>query len=435
MRKRRQDRSLAEGVLASACTRSCGSLASTGALGTASSAAADHFLLLNFRRRFRSPRVVTLPRRLSARRRLAFAGCAAAPSRLLDGSYRAHHASHLLLLTARATTTHISLGTVCRCLDLVRRIRGASGRGKVRPLTFLSVPLAARSHREPVPSLTSLRSRRWIRPAVVARSSAPSLSLVPLTFASSRLAERSTNTLTMHYTTLASLVTFLSATATLAAPSRLDALKKEHSHAEYEASKAAALLARAKTYGNSAEAKHKREVFAEREKRWVKEEKRLEKEIQKRASTISRVVAGHRTTTTAAATKTVSRVLWNDRTVRGTCRFVCSSRPDLTAFLLSLPPRPPSRPPVPLLRLRRPPHRRRASATTRLRTPRTSRSRGRTTGAKRPTARSTRASSTSRCSGDRAERRRGAPMRRRRSRAVRRTFSGSFAFLSLFLYP
>ncbi|PRQ70573.1 Glycosyl hydrolase catalytic core-domain containing protein [Rhodotorula toruloides] len=108
----------------------------------------------------------------------------------------------------------------------------------------------------------------------------------------------------MHYTTLASLVTFLSATATLAAPSRLDALKKEHSHAEYEASKAAALLARAKTYGNSAEAKHKREVFAEREKRWVKEEKRLEKEIQKRASTISRVVAGHRTTTTAAATKT-----------------------------------------------------------------------------------------------------------------------------------
>ncbi|BGP03725.1 hypothetical protein NBRC10513v2_007457 [Rhodotorula toruloides] len=122
----------------------------------------------------------------------------------------------------------------------------------------------------------------------------------------------------MHYTTLASLVTFLSATATLAAPSRLDALKKEHSHAEYEASKAAALLARAKTYGNSAEAKHKREVFAEREKRWVKEEKRLEKEIQKRASTISRVVAGHRTTTTAAATKTVSRVLWNDRTSTAT---------------------------------------------------------------------------------------------------------------------
>ncbi|BGP35613.1 hypothetical protein JCM10296v2_007454 [Rhodotorula toruloides] len=122
----------------------------------------------------------------------------------------------------------------------------------------------------------------------------------------------------MHYTTLASLVTFLSATATVAAPSRLDTLKKEHSHAEYEASKAAALLARAKTYGNSAEAKHKREVFAEREKRWIKEEKRLEKEVQKRASTISRVVAGHRTTTTATPTKTVSRVLWNDRTTTTT---------------------------------------------------------------------------------------------------------------------
>lgn len=123
----------------------------------------------------------------------------------------------------------------------------------------------------------------------------------------------------MHYTTLASVVAFLSATASLAASSRLDTLEKEYSHAEFEASKAAALLARAKTYGNSAEAKHKREVFAEREKRWVKEEKRLEKEIEKCASTISRIVAGHRTTTTAAPTKTVSRVLWNDRTVRGTC--------------------------------------------------------------------------------------------------------------------
>lgn len=122
----------------------------------------------------------------------------------------------------------------------------------------------------------------------------------------------------MHLSTLTSLVALLGATAAFGAPSRLDTLEKEHSHAAFEASKAAALLARAKTYGNSAEAKRKREVFAEREKRWVKEEKRLEKEIQKRASTISRVV-GHRTTTTAAPTKTVSRVVFHDRTVRETC--------------------------------------------------------------------------------------------------------------------
>ncbi|GEM11192.1 glycoside hydrolase, superfamily [Rhodotorula toruloides] len=136
----------------------------------------------------------------------------------------------------------------------------------------------------------------------------------------------------MHYTTVASILTFLSATTAVAAPSRLDTLEKEHSHAAHEASKAAALIARAKTYGNSPEAKYKREVFADREKRWVKEEKRLEQEIQKRASTISRVVGGHRTKTTAAPTKAVSRVLFKDRTSNtSTSKWTTTTAPASTS--------------------------------------------------------------------------------------------------------
>ncbi|BGP43793.1 hypothetical protein JCM10450v2_007990 [Rhodotorula kratochvilovae] len=76
----------------------------------------------------------------------------------------------------------------------------------------------------------------------------------------------------MHLSTLLPIA--LLATSALAAPSTgdsLPALERRLASAESEAAKAGRLVKRAQSYGNSADAKHKREVFAGREKRWEEE--------------------------------------------------------------------------------------------------------------------------------------------------------------------
>lgn len=147
---------MAEGVVALSSFALAYLLASISAIGTACTAAAPFLLFFSYAAS--ANRIIAALNRLFAMRRpLALDGRPGALDIAPTTTARAtmaHHASPSLLV-ARATTTHISLGTVWRRLDPVRRTRGASGRGKVRPLTFLSLPLAARSHREPVPSLTS----------------------------------------------------------------------------------------------------------------------------------------------------------------------------------------------------------------------------------------------------------------------------------------
>lgn len=127
----------------------------------------------------------------------------------------------------------------------------------------------------------------------------------------------------MHLTTLLSFAllasTALACTDPTGAGASADLSTLEHQlrSAEKEAAKAARLVERAKSYGNSKDAKHKRAVFNQREKRWEAEAARLEKLVVRQRKAVSaQATASPRSSTLAKTTSRIVRVPTSSRKVR-----------------------------------------------------------------------------------------------------------------------
>ncbi|TNY21555.1 glycosyl hydrolase catalytic core-domain-containing protein [Rhodotorula diobovata] len=140
----------------------------------------------------------------------------------------------------------------------------------------------------------------------------------------------------MHLTTLLSFAllasTALACTDPTGAGASADLSTLEHQlrSAEKEAAKAARLVERAKSYGNSKDAKHKRAVFNQREKRWEAEAARLEKLVVRQRKAVSaQATASPRSSTLAKTTSRIVRVPTSSRkasTTRSTTVAAISTR-------------------------------------------------------------------------------------------------------------
>ncbi|KPV73022.1 glycoside hydrolase family 128 protein [Rhodotorula graminis WP1] len=115
----------------------------------------------------------------------------------------------------------------------------------------------------------------------------------------------------MYLNTLLSMA--LLASAALAASSKsaapdLARLERQLASAKYQATLAARLVKRTKTYAQSASTEHKRSVFVERERRWAAETARLER-LLKRQTTLVSASQASVSRTSAAVTSTSSKVV------------------------------------------------------------------------------------------------------------------------------